>query len=190
MVPRGGWFKLQTDITDDPEVRKLDAEAFRVYVSILCILRQREYVASDLLVPLETIIYHSCLEKEQVLVRLREISGTPLGTAKYLKRTTEVRLNFPKWLDHQWEWIRKLRNFDGNSPEEVRKSFGISAPRRDEMRQEKRRRREQSVQSETKTDSASRMRDDLDILKQIEDPINALGSVQDDFPTIDGAAEK
>lgn len=136
MVPKGGWFKLQTDITEDPAVRKLDAEAFRVYVSILCVLRQREYVAGDLLVPFETISYHSGLEKESILVRLRDISRTELGTAEYLKRTKEVRLNFPKWLDHQWESIRKLRNFSGMSPEEVRRIVASEAPRLDEMRRD------------------------------------------------------
>jgi hypothetical protein len=177
MVPRGGWFKLQTDITEDPEVRKLDAEAFRVYVSILCILRQREYVAGNLLVPLETLIYHSGLKKEAILVRLRDIGRTKLGAAEYLKRTQEVRLNFPKWLDHQWEWIRKLRNFSGMSPEEVRRFVANEAPRLDEMRRDESERPlkpGRRVQAESPAPAA----EDIDykkdsILAKIANPLDA-----------------
>jgi hypothetical protein len=87
--------------------------------------------------PLESIIYHSCLTKESILVRLRDICRTNLGRAEYLKRTRMVRLNFPKWLQHQGEWIRKLRNLDGTSPEKIRKVGGKSTPREEKIREEK-----------------------------------------------------
>jgi hypothetical protein len=137
MISKGGWFKMHTDITEDSEIRRLDHEAFRLYVCILAILRRKEYVSGDLLVPLESIIYHSCLTKETILVRLRDICRTNLGRAEYLKRTRMVRLNFPKWLQHQGEWIRKLRNLDGTSPEKIRKVGGKSTPREEKIREEK-----------------------------------------------------
>jgi hypothetical protein len=69
-----------------------------------------------------------------------------------MPETKEVRLNFPNWLEHQWDWIRKLKDFEGKTPDEVRKLY-VGNPQRQTDREDKQterpRRRPVKVQRES-----------------------------------------